>query len=158
MGDKSIGILDIEELDKKYDENKDKSAAIKNLINIKNDVEIIRADLAHFCYDVISIGFPDHPLLNDLSVKQSTSLNVMDLFAVLDGALETSDSQGSSDSGTDCRITQNPTTLHGISVKIELTDDDMTGQGPVSTPATGGSGDHLPTDPKESTPLASPKS
>ena len=109
-------------MDKKYSANVEKANLIKQLFNLKLDIKSIRADLAHYCFNLISIGFPNHPVLVDTSVCEEAPMEFSDLYACLDDSLK-SNNGSSSDSGSDAvepiYITKNAVSKYKVDNRSE---------------------------------------
>ena len=106
--------IDLERLDKLYSENKAMGDEIKHLITIKNDLRTIRADLADYCFNLIQIAYPEHPILSDTSTIQENPIEFSDLFWILEDSVDLKNTSGSSSSSdsivgsSSVRITKNP--------------------------------------------------
>ena len=101
--------IDLERLDRLYSANKEMGNSIKNLISVKNDLKTIRADLAHYCFNLIQIAFPEHPILSDTSTLQENPLDFTELFWILEDSVDSAMNKSDSNSSTDSvQITKNP--------------------------------------------------
>ena len=115
-------VIDLEKLSKKYSDNIEKGKRIKNLSALKFDIKAIRADLANFCFSLISVTFPDHPLLSDTSNCEQAPMEFSDLYAAIDDSLNSDKStSGSSDSDSyqGIFITKNPIENYKIDTRSE---------------------------------------
>ena len=129
----------------------EKGQLIQQLFSLKFDIKVIRADLAHFCHNLLSIGFPNHPALSDDSACNEQPMEFSDLYACLEDSLS-SNSSGSTDSDS-FFVTKNPISNYKIDSRSEaqIEADRLLAikKGIKTEPVD-------PDEQKESTPLASP--
>ena len=89
---------------------------------MKLDIKTIRADLAHYCFNLISIGFPNHPILADTTVCNETPMEFSDLYVCLDDSIKSSTSASSatgSDNSESIYITKNTISDYKIDNRSE---------------------------------------
>ena len=111
-------VIDVELLDKKYTENVDKGKLIRELFALKIDIKAIRSDLAHFCFNLLVICFPDHPALADTSSCGDSQMEFSDLYACLDDSLSQSSSSSTSESDS-FYLTKNPIEMYNVEQRSE---------------------------------------
>ena len=130
-----MGSSDTIDLDKVYRTNSASAIKIKEAIAKKSDIKKTQAALASFCFSLISIAWPDHPILKDNTRIDVSALDDIDsLWYSLNESIDSntsgsnnSDSTGSSaftnaDDNSLFITGQNPNIQ--VSVKKEPIDDE----------------------------------
>ena len=103
------------DLDQAYRGNSNAGRKIKNALSKKSEIKTIQAALASFCFSVIQIAFPNHPVLSDTSgIDASAFESIETLFISLNESVDSSASSSSkSDNGSqnlmgDSNFTRDP--------------------------------------------------
>ena len=90
------------DLDQAYRENSNAGRKIKNALSKKSEIKNIQSALASFCFSVIQIAFPNHPVLSDnTNIDSSAFESIETLFISLNESIDSSSTNSSkSDTGT----------------------------------------------------------
>ena len=89
------------DLDKTYRGNTMSGKKIKNALSKKQEIRSIQHALASYCFSIITIVYPDHPLLSDSTkVEVSAFEDIDSLFITLNESIKTKNDDDTKSKGS----------------------------------------------------------
>ena len=122
----ALGSSDTIDLDKVYRNNSASAIKIKEAIAKKSDIKKTQAALASYCFSLISIAWPDHPILKDNTKVDVSALDDIDslwysLNESVDSSTSGSDKSDSFGSSAYTNADDNSLFITGQNPNIQVT-------------------------------------